>query len=188
LNAEAAATLLASAGVIGIERAADLMSTLLGAPVSTGFISACLVRLDAALLAAGFEEALKDALKAADVLGTDETPAPLTAQATGQQDCGNPHVYTVRTMHGYTDGREDLTWYGAAGNRARAAITGFGIPGGFSGVLVRDDYGGYLSYDTQLAGVQQCLARLYRYPGDAQAQPRSAPPATPAASASALTC
>ena len=169
LNVEAAATLLGSADVIGIERAADLMSTLLGAPVSTGFISACLVRLDAALLAAGFEEALKDALKAADVLGTDETPAPLTARATGQEDCGNPHVYTVRTMHGYTDGGEDLTWYGAAGNRTKAAITGFGILDGFSGVLVRDDYGGYLSYDTQLAGVQQCLAHLYRYLDDAHA-------------------
>jgi len=81
-NVEAAATLLASADVIGVERAADLMSTLLGAPVSTGFVSACLVRLDAALLAAGFEEALKDALKAADVLGTGESPAPLTAEAT----------------------------------------------------------------------------------------------------------
>ena len=66
-----AATLLASTDVIGIERAADLMGALLQAPVSTGFVSWCLVRLDAALIAAGFEDALKDALKAADVLGTD---------------------------------------------------------------------------------------------------------------------
>jgi hypothetical protein len=50
--------------------------------------------LDAALLNAGFEEALKDALKTADMLGTDETPAPLTTAATSAEGCGNPHVYT----------------------------------------------------------------------------------------------
>ena len=164
-----AATLLASTDVIGIERAADLMGALLQAPVSTGFVSWCLVRLDAALIAAGFEDALKDALKAADVLGTDETPAPLTGAATSADGCGNPHVYTVRTMRAYTGGGPDLIWYGAAGNRTKAAIAGFGILDGYRGVLVRDDYGGYLSYDTGLAGVQQCLAHLYRYLDDAYA-------------------
>jgi hypothetical protein len=101
-NVTDAATLLASTDVIGVERAADLMGALLKAPVSTGFVSRCLVRLDAALITAGFEGALKDALRTADVLGTDETPAPLTAAATSAEDCGNPHVYTVRTMRAYT--------------------------------------------------------------------------------------
>jgi transposase len=160
-----AATLLASTDVIGVERGADLMGALLKAPVSTGFVSRCLVRLDGALTAAGFEDALKDSLKSADVLGTDETAAPL-ATAEG---CGNPHVCTVRTMRGYTGGGPDLIWYGAAGNRTKAAITGFGILDSYRGVLVRDDYGGYLSYDTTLAGVQQCLAHLYRYLDDAYA-------------------
>jgi len=49
----AAATLLASTDVIGIERAADLMGALLKAPVSAGFVSRCLVRLDAALTREG---------------------------------------------------------------------------------------------------------------------------------------
>ncbi len=164
-----AATLLASTDVIGVERAADLMGALLKAPVSTGFVSRCLVRLDAALIAAGFEGALKDALRAADVLGTDETPAPLTTAATSAEDCGNPHVYTVRTMLAYTSGGADLIWYGAAGNRTKLAITGFGILDGYRGILVRDDYGGYLSYDAGLAGVQQCLAHLYRYLDDTYA-------------------
>ena len=168
-NVTDAATLLASTDVIGIERAADLMGALLKAPVSTGFVSRCLVRLDAALIAAGFEDALKDALRAADVLGTDETPAPLTTAAASAEGCGNPHVYTVRTMRAYTGGGPDLIWYGAAGNRTKASITGFGILDGFPGVLVRDDYGGYLSYDAGLAGVQQCLAHLYRYLDDAYA-------------------
>ena len=166
-NVTDAATLLASTDVIGVERAADLMGALLKAPVSTGFVSRCLARLDAALIAAGFEDALKDALKAADVLGTDETPAPLTTAATSAKDCGNPHVYTVRTMLAYTGGGPDLIWYGAAGNRTKLSITGFGILDGYRGVLVRDDYGGYLSYDAGLAGVQQCLAHLYRYLDDA---------------------
>ena len=60
-NVVDAATLLASTDVIGIERAAGLMGALLKAPVSTGFVSRCLVRLDAALIAAGFESSLKDA-------------------------------------------------------------------------------------------------------------------------------
>ena len=58
-NVTDAATLLASTDVIGVERAADLMGALLKAPVSTGFVSRCLVRLDAALITAGFEDALK---------------------------------------------------------------------------------------------------------------------------------
>ena len=164
--------LLASTDVIGIERAAGLTGALLGAPVSTGFVSRCLARLDAALTGAGFEDALKGALKRADVLGTDETPAPLTRAAASAEDCGNPHVYTVRTMNAYTSGGPDLIWYGAAGNRTKASITGFGILDGYRGVLVRDDYGGYLSYDAGLAGVQQCLAHLYRYLDDAYALTR----------------
>src|SRR5664280_1488636 len=164
-----AATLLASQDVIGIERTADLMSALLGVEVSTGFISSCLARLDAALTAADFEDALKAALRDADVLGTDETPAPLTEAATAEDDCHNPHVYTVRTMCAYTSGAPDLVWFGAAGDRTKTSISAFGILDEFRGILVRDDFGGYVSYDTDLAGVQQCLSHLLRYLDDAYA-------------------
>jgi hypothetical protein len=121
------------------------------------------------LTAAEFEDALKAALRAADVLGTDETPAPLTAAATDQDDCHNPHVYTVRTMCAYTGGGPDLVWFGAAGDRTKPSISAFGILDDFRGILVRDDFGGYVSYDTDLAGVQQCLAHLLRYLDDAYA-------------------
>lgn len=172
-NVVAAATLLASTDVIGIERTAELMAVLLGAPVSTGFVSRCLVRLDDALTAGGFEDALKDALRAADVIGTDETPAPLTDAATSGQDCHNPHVFTVRTMRTYTgcgdEPTRDLVWYGAAGDRTKASITAFGILDSYTGALVRDDYGGYTGYDQQLTAVQQCLAHLHRYLDDAYA-------------------
>ena len=168
-NATAAATLLASQDVLGIERTADLMSALLGVEVSTGFISCCLTRLDDALTTAGFEQALKTALRGQEVLGTDETPAPLTDAASSEPDCHNPHVYTVRTMGAYTRGGADLVWYGAAGDRTKTSISGFGILDDFRGVLVRDDYGGYTSYDDDLAGVQQCLAHVIRYLDDAYA-------------------
>lgn len=168
-NVTAAATLLASQDVLGIERTADLMSTLLGVEVSTGFISSCLTRLDDALTTAGFEQALKTALGEQQVLGTDETPAPLTTAASSEPDCHNPHVYTVRTMSAYIRGGADLVWYGAAGDRTKTSISAFGILDDFRGVLVRDDYGGYTSYDDDLAGVQQCLAHLLRYLDDAHA-------------------
>jgi transposase len=171
-NVTAAATLLASQDVLGIERTADLMSTLLEVAVSTGFISSCLTRLDDALTTAGFEEALKAALCEQDVLGTDETPAPLTAAAAAagnEQGCHNPHVYTVRTMGAYTGGGPDLVWYGAAGDRTKVSISAFGILDEFRGVLVRDDFGGYVGYDDNLAGVQQCLAHVLRYLDDAHA-------------------
>jgi transposase len=168
-NVTAAATLLASQDVLGIERTADLMSALLGVEVSTGFISSCLTRLDTALTTAGFEQALKTALRGQEVLGTDETPAPLTDAASSEPDCHNPHVYTVRTMGAYTRGGADLVWYGAAGDRTKVSISGFGILDDFRGVLVRDDYGGYTSYDDDLVGVQQCLAHVIRYLDDAYA-------------------
>lgn len=170
----AAATWLASQDVIGVERAAEMMSALLAAPVSTGFVSACLARLDAALRAAGFEDELKAALGEQEVLGTDETPAPVTATgaaaeaATTGDDISNPHVFTVRTLRSCTAGGPDLLWFGAAGTRTKNAISAFGILDDYRGILVRDDFGGYVSYDTDLAGVQQCLSHLLRHLQDVQ--------------------
>jgi transposase len=171
-NIAAAASLLASCDVIGIERTAQLMSDLLGVVISTGFVSSCLARLDGALVEAGFEDALKAGLARAEVLGTDETPAALTTGETRKDDCYNPHVFTVRTMRAYTGcpaPAGDLLWYGAAGTRTKTAITDFGLLETFTGILVRDDFGGYTSYDAQLAGVQQCLAHIFRYLDDAHA-------------------
>ena len=166
-NIAATATLLASCDVISVERAAELMSDLLGVEVSTGYVSSCLVRLDGALEKAGFEEVVKERLRGAGVVGTDETPASLTTKATSAKGCTNPHVFTVRTMAAYTGGGSDLVWYGAAGNRTKESITAFDILENYRGVLVRDDYGGYVSYDEQLEGVQQCISHLLRYLGDA---------------------
>jgi len=141
----AATTLLAAEGHMSITRAAAMMGALLGADVSAGFTARCITRLGQRLH--GFEAALKDRLRAGQVLATDETPANVAQP-------GNHHIYTVRT--------DKLVWYGAAENRGHAAIDGFGILPGFAGVLVRDDYGGYHKYDQHLAGVQLCCAHLLR--------------------------
>jgi hypothetical protein len=113
----AAAAWLASQDVIGIERAADMMAALLGAPVSTGFVSSCLARLDAALTTAGFEEELKAALREQAVLGTDETPAPLTATAVARekQDCSGLSRRSCKPVVDHTrppgwEVGEDTSW------------------------------------------------------------------------------
>ncbi|HXZ76223.1 MAG TPA: transposase, partial [Streptosporangiaceae bacterium] len=165
----AAVTWLASQDVIGVERAAEMMSALLGVDISTGYVSSCLTRLDDALTAAGFEPELKAALCESEVLGTDETPAAVTPSGAAAEaartgaEISNPHVFSVRTMRECTGGGGDLVWFGAAGTRTKKEITAFGILDNFTGVLVRDDFGGYVSYDEVLAGVQQCLSHILRY-------------------------
>jgi len=183
-NVSAAATLLASQDVLSIERTTDLMSTLLGAEVSTGFVSCCLTRMDDALTTAGFEPALKTALLAQQVLGTDETPAPLTDTATREPDCHNPHVYTVRTMDAYTGGGADLVWYGAAGDRTIASISAFGILDDYRGVLVRDDYGGYVHFDwpgSSNAWLTSCATSTTHTPSTPTSRPGPARSPTPSA-------
>ena len=169
-NVTDAATLLASTDVIGVERAADLMGALLKAPVSTGFVSRCLVRLDAALISRR-------------VRGRAQRRPAGGGRARHRRDPGPAHhrgdqrgrLREPARLHGADHARPipaaGRTSSGTArpGNRTKASITGFGILDGYRGVLVRDDYGGYLSYDAGLAGVQQCLAHLYRYLDDAYA-------------------
>jgi transposase len=128
-NVRAATALLACAGRMSIERAADLMSVLLDAPVSTGFTGGLVKRVASRL--SGFESALKNALRAAPVLHHDETPARVAADDADRL----LYVYTARA------GR--LVWFGAADNRGHQALDGFGILPGYRGTLVRDDYAGY---------------------------------------------
>ncbi|MBT2234268.1 transposase [Nonomuraea sp. NEAU-A123] len=89
-NVRAATALLACAGHMSITRASDLMGVLLDASVSTGFAGGLVKRVAARL--AGFEIALKNALRAAPVLHHDETPA----RVAGDDDHRLLHVYTAR--------------------------------------------------------------------------------------------
>ncbi|MDT3446983.1 transposase, partial [Pseudofrankia sp. BMG5.37] len=70
----AAAVLLASEGNVPVERAAMVIDALLGVPVSAGFVARANARLAEDLEAAGFDEAMKAALRAEPVLCGDESP------------------------------------------------------------------------------------------------------------------
>ncbi|PZS28397.1 MAG: IS66 family transposase, partial [Pseudonocardiales bacterium] len=159
-NVNAAAILLASEGNVPIERTAALMAMMLSAPVSAGFVARALERFAQRLEACGFDEAMKTALSAEDVLCADETPTNVISKNTdehGQPLPGSPHAVTVRTP----DAR--LVWYAAMGSRSKTDIAGLGVLDGYAGYLVRDDYAAWHQFDTQLAGVQQCAAHLIRH-------------------------
>ncbi|MGH3692494.1 MAG: IS66 family transposase [Pseudonocardiaceae bacterium] len=156
----AAAILLASEGNVPIERTATLMAMMLGVAVSAGFVARAQERFAQRLKACGFDEAMKTALRAEDVLCADETPTNVIHKNTdehGQPLPGAPHAVTVRTP----DAR--LVWYAAMGSRSKTDIAGLGVLEGYSGYLVRDDYAGWHQFDTQLAGVGQCAAHLIRH-------------------------
>jgi transposase len=159
-NLNAAAILLASEGNVPLERTALLMESLLGVAVSTGFVARALERFAARLAAGGFDDAMKTALRAEDVLCADETPTNVIHRDTdahGEPVPGSPHAVTVRTP----DAR--LVWYAPISSRSKTAIAGLGVMAGYAGYLVRDDYAGWHQFDAQLAGVGQCAAHLIRH-------------------------
>ncbi|MBW0011511.1 MAG: IS66 family transposase, partial [Pseudonocardiales bacterium] len=156
----AAAILPASEGDVPIERSAMLMASLLGTPVSSGFVARSLQRFAQRLATSGFDDAMKTALRDEDVLCADETPTNVIRHDTdthGEPVAGCPHAVTVRTP----DAR--LVYYAPIGSRSKTALAAVGILDGYAGHLVRDDYAGYHQFDAQLAGVQQCAAHLIRH-------------------------
>jgi hypothetical protein len=156
----AAAILLASEGNVPIERSAMLMASLLGTPVSSGFVARSLQRFAQRLATSGFDDAMKTALRDENVLCADETPTTVIPKDTdthGEPVAGCPHAVTVRTP----DAR--LVYYAPIGSRSQTALAAVGILDGDTGSLVRDDYAGDHQFDAQLAGVQQCAAHLIRH-------------------------
>jgi Transposase IS66 family len=158
-NLNAAAVLLGSEGNVPVERSAMLMSALLGAPVSAGFVARAHERIAQRLEAAGFDEAMKAALRAEEALCADETPVNVIRNTgeNGAALAGSPHVVTIRTPD------ERLVWYAATPSRSSEAIKALGVMDGYHGILVRDDYAGWAQFDAQLAGVQQCCQHLARH-------------------------
>jgi hypothetical protein len=151
--------LLNSEGNVPVERTAMLMAALLGTPVSAGFVARAHQRLAERLEAAGFDAAMKTALRAETALCADETPVSVIRNAgdDGTVMAGSPHVITVRTPD------ERLIWYAATPSRSSEAIKALGVMDGYHGILVRDDYAGWAQFDAQLAGVQQCCQHLSRH-------------------------
>jgi transposase len=159
-NINAAAVLLALEGNVPVERTAALMQALLSAPVSVGFVARALRRFADRLAAAGFDEAMKTALAAEEVICGDETPVNIVrpdTDAAGQPVPGSPHVVALRTPD------ERLVWLAVIASRSKQAIKDLGVLDGYAGYLVRDDYAGWYQFDVQLSGVQQCVAHLFRH-------------------------
>ena len=78
----AAAVLLPNEGNVPVERTATVIEALLGVPVSAGFVARALERFAQRLQAAGFDEAMKTALRAEPVMCGDETPVKTSCTAT----------------------------------------------------------------------------------------------------------
>jgi transposase len=156
----AAAVLLCSEGNVPVERAAMLIEALLGAPVAAGFVARALERVSARLEQAGFDAAMRDALRAEGVLCADETPVNVAFKdidpENGEPVPGAEQVVTVRTPD------ERLVLLAATSSRSKEAIKAVGVLGGWNGFLVRDDYAGWHQFDAKLAGVGLCGAHLIR--------------------------
>jgi uncharacterized membrane-anchored protein YhcB (DUF1043 family) len=159
-NLNAAAIVLGSAGNVPVERTAMLIHSLLGIEVSTGFVARAAARLADKLATAGFDEAMRAALRGEDVLCGDESPVNVLRNDlddNGEQVTGAPHAVTLRTP----DAR--LIWYAGMTSRAKSSIADLGVLDDYRGYLVRDDYAGWHQFDPHLAGVQQCCAHLIRH-------------------------
>ncbi|NVI87508.1 transposase, partial [Actinomadura sp. BRA 177] len=145
----AAAVLLCSEGNVPVERAAMLIESLLGAPVAAGFVARAAERVSGRLEAAGFDAAMRDALRAERVLCADETPVNVAFKdvdpETGAPVPGAEQVVTVRTPD------ERLVLLAATPSRSKQAIRAVGVLGGWHGFLVRDDYAGWHQFDAELA-------------------------------------
>lgn len=159
-NLNAAAVLLGSEGNVPVERAARLIGSLLGVEVSPGFVARAHARLAEHLQAAGFDEAMRDALRAEEVLCGDESPVLVLRKDTdtfGRPLPGAPHAVTLRTPD------QRLIWYVPINARSSEEIGDLGVLTGWNGYLVRDDYNGWKQFDATVAGVQQCAAHLIRH-------------------------
>ena len=113
-----------------VARAAELCAELLAAPVSTGWITTQLARASTAL--GGFEEAVKDTIRAAPVAHFDETGARING--------GLDWIHIASTAA--------ATWYQRHDKRGREAIDDIAVLPNFAGIAVHDAWGPYFSYLT----------------------------------------
>jgi transposase len=122
----AVATYLHKYQLLPFARASEAMRDLFGCSISPGTVDATRHRCAAGLV--GVEEQIKQGLKAAEVIGADET---------GLRVAGKSHwIHVART--------DTLTHYGADARRGKPAMEAIGILPAFKGICVRD---GWFSYD-----------------------------------------
>jgi transposase len=111
-----------------VARTAELCAELLHAPVSTGWITAQIGAASAALT--GFEDAVREVIRAAPVAHFDETGARIGG--------GLDWIHTATTA--------TATWYQRHDKRGRDAIDDIAILPGYTGIAVHDAWSPYLSY------------------------------------------
>ena len=148
------ATYLMNRQLIPVERTAEIMSDLLGAPVSTGFLAG-LSRLAAEGLGE-FNTDLADQVSAVEVVHVDET---------GTRVAGSKWWWHVASTAA-------LTFLGVHPRRGVAATDEFGILPRFRGVMVHDRWAPYWRYGDAAHAI--CNAHILRDLGDVGAYPAQA--------------
>lgn len=129
-----------------VERTAELLADALGAPVSTGWL--CKLQAEAAGRLSPFLWALKDQLRRAPVVHTDETGTRVRT--------AKHWVHTVTTGC--------LTLLAVHPKRGIEAVRDIGVLGGYAGTIVHDGWAPYDLLDT--ATHAQCGAHLLRHADD----------------------
>jgi transposase len=120
------ATYLHKYQLLPFARTSEAMRDLFGCSISPGTIETTRQRCAAELV--GVEEQIKAGIKAAEVIGADET---------GLRVAGKSHwIHVART--------DTLTHYGADARRGKMAMEAIAILPAFKGICVRD---GWFSYD-----------------------------------------
>jgi transposase len=134
---------LVSGQYLPVARAVRLLAQLAGITVSTGWMAAVRGKAAALITDSGFPDAIRELLRSAPALHADETPA----RAAG----GLRYLHVACTRY--------LTLM-HTGDRSADAIDAGGVLRGYTGILVRDGYGGYSHLTTALHA--WCGAHLLR--------------------------
>ena len=136
-----------------VERTAELLAHVLGAPVSTGLLAGLAGEGAACLELSGFTKAVCGQLARAEVVHFDET---------GARVGGRLHwIHSASTAL--------LSWFTVHPKRGVEAMDAAGVLPGFAGVAVHDGWAPYRRYDT--AAHALCAAHLLRELDEAAATP-----------------
>jgi transposase len=127
---------------LSVERTADAMSALFGAPVSTGFVASLAPQAAHGLV--GFTEVIKDRLRHGGVIHVDET---------SDQVRGDTWWFHVASNQRYT-------YLFASPTRGAAAPQEAGVVASFYGVMVHDRFSMYFKYRQAIHAI--CGAHLLR--------------------------
>jgi transposase len=134
-----------------VQRAAELLGDVLGAPVSAGWLAGLAAEGAGGL--AEFAETVRELLRAAPVAHFDETGARVAGR--------------LHWVHSASTGQ--LSWFAVHAKRGANAMDAAGVLPGFRGVAVHDCWSPYWRYDKATHAL--CAAHLLRELDEAAGQP-----------------